>query len=274
MIRRVVFSAAIVCLLLPVTAQAQSRTRQGNARSGGGENPQSTSNSSHRSQEGPRTAVTAVRLTPGPVHLDRSPLRGTTMGGPITQPVDLPQRLPLLRPYPLAYYPTVDEPLALFGTPEPPSSELPGRTIFATTLGTCIDDPAHAGFSFYSRSVVSCEDSTVDVYLSYGDSASYAFLVPHDTDIKDGGYQLSVLDLVRFKPIGWSPDHMVPIDVGHVYIVWTNTDDFYLVRVNSIAKNHAAIEWVRHSRLSRREVQRHAQPEEPPQPDRGPLFPR
>jgi hypothetical protein len=183
----------------------------------------------------------------------------------------------------VAYYPPSDYVIApTFESPYEPPVPQRKRTIFATSLGNCIDDPSDAGFCFATRSIVSCEDSTVDFYLSYADSGSFAFLVPHDTDIKDAGYHMNVLDVVIFKPVDWAPEHMVRIEGGHVYIVWTNTGDFYLLRVNSLEKGRAAIEWVRHSRLSRKEVERHQKAEElpppplPPEPhrNRGNMFPR
>jgi hypothetical protein len=282
--KRFVESAFIICLICPAIAAGQARSGLGNHRSESGERTHPAQGVAQPAPSRPAPGAAHLERTGSPTaRYDRAPFHGPEMGGPITQAVDLPQPIPAYIPVPMIAYapmevtagPMLDAPY------EVPAQHHP-RTIFATRLGNCIDDPEHAGFCFVRREVVSCEDSTVDFYLSVADSGNYALIAPHDTDIKDAGYRMHVLDVVTFRPKDWAPEHMVRIEGGHVYIVWTNAGEFYLVRVNSIERGKAAIEWAYHSRLPRDVAERRQEKEsvapipvaEPPERDRGERFPR
>lgn len=118
-------------------------------------------------------------------------------------------------------------------------------------LDDCVDSSASAGYSFELEEVVSCEDTMVDVYLSYSPRDGHHFLVPDDTDIKDLGPHPGVTRVPGFSPTQWEPNHAVPLTAGHVYVIWTSGGDFCLVRVTVLREKHASIEWVWHSNLSR-----------------------
>jgi hypothetical protein len=99
--------------------------------------------------------------------------------------------------------------------------------------------------------IVSCDDSTVDLYLSYDSLGGYSLLVPEDTDLKDVGSYRSVLDRVRFSPGDWAPNHAVQLLPDHVVVVWTYEGDFYLLQARRLEDKRASIECVWHSRLTR-----------------------
>jgi hypothetical protein len=126
-----------------------------------------------------------------------------------------------------------------------------GRGVIALELDDCVDSSAQAGYSFALQSVVSCEDTMVDMYLSYTPKDGHYLLVPDDTDIKDLGIQPSVTRVPGFSLKGWEPSHGVPLIAGHAYVVWTSGGDLCLIRVLVLREKHASFEWVWHSNLSR-----------------------
>ena len=152
-----------------------------------------------------------------------------------------------------------------------------GRGVINAELDDCVDSSANAGYSFALQSVVSCEDTTVDMYLSYTPKDGHYFLVPEDTDIKDLGIQPSVTRVPGFSLKGWEPSHGVPLIAGHVYLVWTSGGDLCLVRVDVLREKHASIEWVWHSNLSRAraaEAEKKKEEEVQRRKDLGPYFGR
>jgi len=182
-----------------------------------------------------------------------------------TQP---PQEVPQTKPIGIVWPPGVinppDRPLSPGyvhvppPVPEPAMNETQARgsrrregRVREVQLDGCLDNPAGAGYNFAEERIVSCEDSTVDIYLSYAVNEGYAFLVPQDTDIKDIGPHESVRDVKRFKPDDWAFNHALPLTAGHAYVVWTYGGDFYLVRVNDLRDGHVFLEWRWHSALSR-----------------------
>lgn len=152
-----------------------------------------------------------------------------------------------------------------------------GRRVRTAELDDCVDSSENAGYSFDLEQVVSCEDTTVDVYLSYTPADGHHFLVPDDTDIKDLGSFSSVTRVPGFSPTNWAPDHGVLLMAGHVYVVWTSGGDFCLVRVTVLRERHASIEWVWHSNLSRARVaasEKKREEQEQRRKDLGPYFGR
>jgi hypothetical protein len=126
------------------------------------------------------------------------------------------------------------------------------RRVTQVELGDCLDNPSSAGYSFSGVRIVSCEDSTVDLYLTSTAPDSFYFMVPQDNDIKDLGQVHSYRAAVHFRPRDWSDSHAVLVEEGHTYVVWTYTGDFYLVRVRDVRDRRVLIDWVWHSQLSRR----------------------
>lgn len=172
---------------------------------------------------------------------------------PITRPVDV--NYP-----PVIYFPVSSPPApnpVYFDDPNPGSGnpQRPGpgrqRKIVRVELDDCMEHSETAGYSFAQEQVVSCEDSTVDLYLSTTAPDTAYFLVPQDNDIKDIGSRESLRDVVRFKPRDWAEDHAALLVAGHVYVIWTYNGDFCLVRALELGERHVAFEWVRHSQLSR-----------------------
>lgn len=131
----------------------------------------------------------------------------------------------------------------------------PGPGSVEVKLDDCRENARSAGYSFAEQRVVSSEDSTVDVYLSYEDG-NYLFLVPEDTQIKDIGPRNEFRSIRLIKPGDWTPDHGASLTAGHVYIIWTYSGDFYLVKVDALWEKHAMFSWVWHSRLSREDAER------------------
>ena len=142
-------------------------------------------------------------------------------------------------------------PWAIDPSPAPLRSRGTVRRAVQVELNDCLDDPGRAGYNFADERVVSCEDSTVDMYLSYTPDVGYAFLVPEDTDIKDVGAWERVEDVRAFWPTDWSAEHAVPIRAGHAYVVWTYAGNFFVVQVRELWQKHAIFEWIWHSNLSR-----------------------
>jgi len=141
-----------------------------------------------------------------------------------------------------------------------PGYEMPppdrGRGAIEVKLDDCRENARSAGYSFSEQRVVSCEDSTVDVYLSFNEDGNYLFLVPEDTQIKDIGPRNEFRNIRLIKPANWSPDHGASLTAGHVYLIWTYSGDFYLVKVDALWEKHAMFSWVWHSRLSREDAER------------------
>ncbi len=172
---------------------------------------------------------------------------------PITRPVDVNYPpfvyLPVSSP-PVSYPVYVDGPGPAQGYSQRPH---PGRQrkVVQVELDDCMDHSDSAGYSFTREQVVSCEDSTVDIYLSTTAPDSAYFMVPQDNDIKDIGPHESLYDVIRFRPRDWAEAHAALLTPGHVYVVWTYNGDFVLVRALDVGERHVAFEWVRHSHLLR-----------------------
>ena len=139
-----------------------------------------------------------------------------------------------------------------YGMPQPDR----GPVAAEVKLDDCRENARSAGYSFSEQRVVSCEDSTVDVYLSYNEDGNYLFLVPEDTQIKDIGPRNEFRNIRLIKPTDWSPDHGAPLTAGHAYIIWTYSGDFFLVKVDALWEKHVMFSWVWHSRLSRQDAER------------------
>lgn len=175
----------------------------------------------------------------------------------------LPHDPPMTRPVDINYPPVVYLPVSspprpypvYADEPTPVPSQRPGparqRKIVRAEIDDCMDHAETAGYSFPGERVVSCEDSTVDLYLSTTAPDSVYFLVPQDNDIKDIGPCESLYDVIRFKPSDWAENHGALLTPGHAYVVWTYEGEFYVVRALDVGERHAAFEWFRHSRLSR-----------------------
>ncbi|MEW6510090.1 MAG: hypothetical protein AB1428_03945 [Bacteroidota bacterium] len=175
----------------------------------------------------------------------------------------LPHEPPITRPVDVIYPPIMIAPPAPPPPPiaildPPPMPEIPfdpdrrgERRVTQVELSECLDNPASAGYSFADARIVSCEDSTVDLYLSIAPPDSFYFMVPQDNDIKDLGRIRTYRAAAHFRPTDWLDAHAVLIAEGHTYVVWTYTGDFYLVRVRDIRDRRVFLEWIWHSRLSR-----------------------
>ena len=167
--------------------------------------------------------------------------------------------VPLTRPVDLLWPPVIIEPPGYASADVPYGAETPREEEqpvaeergVEVKLDDCMEDAGKAGYSFLSRSVVSCEDSTVDIYLSFTEDGHYLFLVPEDTQIKDVGPRNDIRSIRLIKPANWSPDHGAEITAGHVYIVWAYSGDLYLVKADALWEKHVLFSWLWHSRLSR-----------------------
>ena len=113
-----------------------------------------------------------------------------------------------------------------------------------------------AGYNFASRSIVACDDSTVDIYLSFDKDGSYYFLVPEDTQIKDVGAHTALRSIRLIKPGDWYEGHAAELIAGHVYVVWASTGDLYLVKIDALWEKHVMFSWLWHSHLSREAAER------------------
>jgi hypothetical protein len=116
-----------------------------------------------------------------------------------------------------------------------------------------------AGYNFSDRRVVSCEDSSVDVYLSFNEDGNYYLLVPEETQIKDIGPRNELRSVRLIKPGNWSPNRGSPLTAGHVYVVWAYSGDMYLVKVDALWEKHAMFSWLWHSHLSREAAEKFLQ---------------
>jgi len=140
-------------------------------------------------------------------------------------------------------------------------------------LDDCVESAGTAGYNFSLHSVVSCEDSAVDMYLSFNDDGTCYFLVPEDAQIKDVGPRNDLRSIRLIKPGGWSANHGAKLTAGHVYVVWAYSGDLYLVKVDALWGKHAMFSWVWHSRLSQEDAERFLK-ENAGGPPPGPPFPR
>ncbi len=165
------------------------------------------------------------------------------------------QPVPITRPVDLVWPPAIIEPPgcspAYGPPPEETASEPPEGSGIEVRLDDCVENAARAGYSFAAHRVVSCEDSTVDVYLSFDKDGTYYFLVPEDTQIKDIGQQGELRSIRLIKPGNWYQDHAAQLIAGHTYVVWAYSGDLYLVRIDATWEKHVMFSWVWHSRLSR-----------------------
>ncbi len=171
---------------------------------------------------------------------------------PITRPVDLVWPPVIIEPpaYAPVYTTSPAEP------DDPPLGSTPAEREVEVRLDDCMENAGMAGYNFSGRSVVSCEDSTVDIYLSFTEDGSYYFLVPGDTQIKDVGPRNELRSVRLIKPGNWSANHGAPLTAGHVYVVWAYSGDLYLVKVDALWEKHAMFSWLWHSHLSREDAER------------------
>jgi hypothetical protein len=171
---------------------------------------------------------------------------------PITRPVDLvwPPVIIEAPGYALGYTPYPAEPA---GDPQPAAPVERGVEV---KLDDCMENAGLAGYNFSGRKVVSCEDSTVDVYLSFNDDGNYYFLVPGDTQIKDIGPRNEIRSVRFIKPGDWSANHGTTLTAGHVYIVWAYSGDLYLVKVDALWEKHVMFSWLWHSHLSQADAEK------------------
>jgi hypothetical protein len=169
---------------------------------------------------------------------------------PITRPVDLVWPPVIIGP--MEYTPAV---ATYQGETEPEPSAPSGRGV-EVRLDDCMENSARAGYNFASHSIVSCEDSTVDIYLSFDKDGTYYFLVPEDTQIKDIGQANTLRSIRLIKPGGWYENHAAELLAGHVYVVWASTGDLYLVKIDVMWEKHVMFSWLWHSRLSREAAER------------------
>jgi hypothetical protein len=231
---------AILLLAFTLAANAQEKRTTGNNRTDPKGQEKSTGNSNDRGS-------------------DRTPQSQPPKEVPQTKPVGvtyppvLPQPAPPPPLYPGPLPPQTPPPVVDAEPPVEPTSA-PQRKLIQAELDDCVENPQKAGYDFEGGNVVSCEDSTVDIYFSHAPNDTTYFLVPQDTDIKDIGKRNSLSEVRGFRPRNWSPNHAVPIVAEHVYVVWTYQDDFYLVRVRDVRQDHVAFDWVWHSQLSRKVV--------------------
>jgi len=203
--------------------------------------------------------------------------RGSRFAGPfgtgpvaVTRPVDVVWPPVIIEPpdYVASPYIPYTGPETLPAEPEPPAER--GVTV---KLDDCMDDAPLAGYNFADRRVVSCEDSTVDVYLSFNQEGKYYFLVPEDTQIKDIGPRTDIRSIRMIKPSGWTDDHGALLMAGHAYVVWAASGDLYVLKVDALWEKHAMFSWVWHSRLSREAAEKFLK-ENAPGPPQGPYYPR
>ena len=188
---------------------------------------------------------------------------------PITRPVDLvwPPVIIEAPGYAPGYTPYPAEPA---GDPQPAAPVERGVEV---RLDDCMENAGLAGYNFSRRKVVSCEDSTVDVYLSFNDDGNYYFLVPGDTQIKDIGPRNEIRSVRFIKPGDWSANHGTTLTAGHVYIVWAYSGDLYLVKVDALWEKHVMFSWLWHSHLSQADAEKFLK-ENADGPPRTPYFTR
>jgi len=202
--------------------------------------------------------------------------RGSRFAGPlgagpvaITRPVDVVWPPVIIEP---PEY--VTSPYVPYGDPDPAAEPAPPAERGVTVkLDDCMDDAPLAGYNFADRRVVSCEDSTVDVYLSFNQDGKYYFLVPEDTQIKDIGPRTDIRSIRMVKPSGWTDDHGAPLVAGHAYVVWAVSGDLYILKIDALWEKHVMFSWVWHSHLSREAAEKFLK-ENAGGPPAGPYFSR
>lgn len=169
-----------------------------------------------------------------------------------------PLSVPITRPVDVIWPPVMISPPTYVPLPyqaEEGGGAPPGRKIVQVQLDDCVENSRGAGYSFAEEKIISCEDSSVDLYLSYTEDGNYYFLVPDDTDIKDIGPRNALQARILIKPSNWSASHSVPLTAGHEYVLWTPEGDLFLVRVNALWNKHVLFDWVWHSNLLRKDVE-------------------
>jgi hypothetical protein len=188
---------------------------------------------------------------------------------PITRPVDLIWPPVIIEPpeYAHAYSPYPAEPA---GDPQPAAPVERGVEV---RLDDCMENAGLAGYNFSGRRVVSCEDSTVDIYLSFNDDGNYFFLVPGDTKIKDVGPHNEIRSIRFIKPGNWSANQGAQLTAGHVYVVWAYSGDLYLVKVDALWEKHVMFSWLWHSHLSQVDAEKFLK-DNADGPSRTPYFKR
>jgi hypothetical protein len=188
---------------------------------------------------------------------------------PITRPVDLIWPPVIIEPpeYAPAYSPSPAEPAV---DPQPAAPVERGVEV---RLDDCMENAGLAGYNFSGRRVVSCEDSTVDIYLSFNDDGTYFFLVPGDTKIKDVGPHNEIRSIRFIKPGNWAANQGAQLTAGHVYVVWAYSGDLYLVKVDALWEKHVMFSWLWHSHLSQVDAEKFLK-DNADGPSRTPYFKR
>ena len=104
------------------------------------------------------------------------------------------------------------------------------------------DNWPRSGWDLSTARSVPWDDVDADVYFIRTDGGDFLVASNLETDIQDAGY--GEFDDVSWAPTsGWSPTGSVEVIPGHVYVVWTKTNNFAKIRARSMAVDYLMFDW-------------------------------
>jgi hypothetical protein len=104
------------------------------------------------------------------------------------------------------------------------------------------DNWPRSGWDLSLARSVPWNDVDADIYFIRTDGGDFLVAPNTETDIQDAGY--ANFDDVSWAPTsGWSPTGSVEVIPGHVYVVWTNTNNFAKVRARSLSEDYLVFDW-------------------------------
>lgn len=102
--------------------------------------------------------------------------------------------------------------------------------------------PGSAGFDFSEGTVLSADDSDVDMVLEQT-AEGFTMFVPEDGDIQNLGRTNSIDDISTAPRNGWSEKKSVLLSVGHSYAVRTSDKKYYQFRVATVWEDSVLFDW-------------------------------
>jgi hypothetical protein len=104
------------------------------------------------------------------------------------------------------------------------------------------DNWPRSGWDLSLARSVPWDDVDADLYFIRTDGGDFLVAANTETDIQDAGY--ADFDDVSWAPTsGWSPTGSVEVIPGHVYVVWTKSNNFAKVRARSMSADYLTFDW-------------------------------
>jgi hypothetical protein len=102
--------------------------------------------------------------------------------------------------------------------------------------------PSNSGFSFYSYTNVSYDNSASDFYYDYDKGTPY-IVASNNNDIQDMGHTSDIYDVPYAPTAGWSTTGDAVAIIGHTYVIWTHDNFYAKIRISNITSDRIVFDW-------------------------------